>query len=62
MSFMLSFMNQGQLDKLGKLAIFAVRKEFRKTPNGFVALNTVTMRTVPNIPLQLIAVPVALMT
>ena len=33
---MLSFMGQGQLGKLGilgKLGTFAVRKEFRKTPN-----------------------------
>ena len=28
-----SFMGQGQLGKLGKLATFVCQKEFRKTPN-----------------------------
>ena len=32
---MLSFMGQGKLGKLGKLATLTIRKEFAKTPNVY---------------------------
>ena len=41
---MLSFMGQGQLDKLGNLATFACQKVFRKTPNDYTTFGILTMQ------------------